>query len=313
MKTIHYQNNSNFWNSVLRSVVGIALVCGVLLGAASRSIAAEAARVLIVVGPSNHAPGSHEVGAGARLIEHCLESTENRDPFSADVVYTWPEDDSSLAGYSTVVMIGDQFPGERLPDSDRIMKDLTKMMKRGCGIVCIHYGVGLGTQDVATDGDHLLLHWIGGYFATRCDHHQSVARIYPAAKIEPADESHPISRGWKPFVLRDEPYINNYFGPENNQLLPGAFAVATSMLPPKIPKREVIAWGIERPDSGRGFGVTLPHFYRNWELEPLRRLILNGIVWTAKEEIPDEGITTSLPSLETFEPESVDFKPRSKQ
>ena len=313
MRTPTQLSRPNTSPNLSRTGLSRAVACAVLLGIFNSSFATETVRTLIVVGPSNHAPGSHEVGAGARLIEHCLESIENREPFAADIIDAWPEDNSSLSGYSTVVFIGDQFPAERMSDSGRIMKDLTKMMKRGCGIVCIHYGVGLNNNDVATDGDHPLLHWMGGYFATRCDHHQSIARIYPAAKIEPADESHPISRGWKPFVLRDEPYINNYFGPDNNQMIPGAFAVATSMLPPNNPKREIIAWGIERPNSGRGFGVTLPHFYRNWEIEPLRRMILNGIVWTAKEDVPDEGITTSLPPLKTFEPESVDFKPRSKK
>jgi len=123
----------------------------------------------------------------------------------------------------------------------------------------------------------------------------------------------PIARGWESFALRDEPYIHNYFGPNNNQLLPGAFAVATSMLPPESPKREIIAWGTEREDSGRGFGVTMPHFYRSWEIDPLRKMILNGIVWTAKTDVPSEGVVTTLPPLETFEPESVDVQPRNSQ
>lgn len=309
MKTAKYPYKSRALKGVLRKVFVLAVVSGICIGLSSHVSAADAPRALVVVGPSNHPPGSHEVAAGARLIKHCLETVENRDPFVVDIVHAWPEDGFSLKVYSTVVFLGDQFPGERLPDSDRMMKDLAAMMDRGCGIACIHYGVGLGNQDVAADGDHPLLHWMGGYFATRCDHHQSVARIYPAAKIEAADRDHPISHGWNTFTLHDEPYTNNYFGPENNQLIPGAFAVATSMLPPNNPKREIIAWGIERKDSGRGFGVTLPHFYRNWEIEPLRKFILNGIVWTAKQKVPDEGIVTSLPKLETFKPEAVDFRP----
>ena len=51
-----------------------------------------------------------------------------------------------------------------------------------------------------------------------------MARIYPAANIEAADRNHPIARGWKAFTLRDEPYTNNYFGAEDNGLLPGATA-----------------------------------------------------------------------------------------
>lgn len=269
----------------------------------------SATRVLVVVGPSTHAPGTHEVGAGGRLIAYCLENMENLPGFEADVVYAWSEVLQPLDTYASVVMIGDNFPGERLPDSDQAMADLTTLMARGCGIVSIHYGTGLKNEDMGLDGDHPLLHWMGGYFATRCDHHQSIARHYDAT-IEAADNAHPIARGWKTFTLREEPYINNYFGPDNNQLLPGAFAVAVSMLPPEDPKREIIAWGTERPDTGRGVGITMPHFYKNWLNEDLRRFILNSIVWTAKGEVPAEGIKTSLPELETFEPDSVEFVPK---
>ena len=268
-------------------------------------------RALIVVGPSNHAPGSHEVGAGGRLMEYCLENMQNAPSMDADVVYAWSEIPQPLDAYSTVVMIGDNFPGERLPDSDQAMADLATMMARGCGLISIHYATGLINEDMGLDGQHPLLTWMGGYFATRCDHHQSIARHYDAT-IESADTSHPIAHGWDTFTFRDEPYINNYFGPVNNQLLPGAFAIATSMLPPENPKREIVAWGIERPDTGRGAGITMPHFYKNWLNEDLRRFILNTIVWSAKGEVPPKGIQTTLPDLETFEPESVEFIPRKK-
>ncbi|MCZ6672000.1 MAG: ThuA domain-containing protein, partial [Verrucomicrobia bacterium] len=216
----------------------------------------------------------------------------------------------ALDAYATVVFIGDNFPGERLPNSETAMEQLTTMMARGCGIVCVHYGVGLLDEDVERGGDHPLLHWMGGYFASRCEHHRSTAKIYEAAIIEAADPEHPVSRGWDTLTLHDEPYSNIYFGPDKNQLLPGAFALATSMLPPENPKQEIVAWGIERPDTGRGLGVTLPHFYRNWQLEDLRRFILNGIVWTAKREVPEEGVKSTLPDLETFDPESVEFVPK---
>jgi type 1 glutamine amidotransferase len=183
------------------------------------------------------------------------------------------------------------------------------MMKRGCGIVCVHYATGLRAEDVAADGAHPLLRWLGGYFATKCAHHQSIAKIYQAATITPAAPGHPVSRGWREFTLHDEPYINNYFGGEGNGLLPGVTVLATSMLPPEAPKSERVAWCIERPDGGRGFGIVMPHFYRNWKLEDLRRFILNGIVWTAKLDVPADGVHTTLPDLATFEPASVEPLP----
>jgi type 1 glutamine amidotransferase len=196
-----------------------------------------------------------------------------------------------------------------MPDSAAILTQLGAMMKRGCGIVCVHYATGLRAEDVGDDGAHPLLGWLGGYFATRCKHHQSIAKIYPAATITPAAAGHPVSRGWKEFTLNDEPYINNYFGGEGNALLPGVTVLATSMLPPEVPKSERVAWCIERADGGRGFGIVMPHFYRNWKNEDLRRFILNGIVWTAKLDVPAGGVQTVLPDLATFAPASVEPLP----
>jgi type 1 glutamine amidotransferase len=267
------------------------------------------ARVLIVVGPSNHPPGSHEVAAGGRVLKHCLERMENVPGVKADVVTEWPKEQAALDAVGTVVFIGDQFPPMRMPDSAAIMEKLGAMMKRGCGIVCVHYATGLRAEDVAEDGAHPLLGWLGGYFATKCKHHQSIAKIYQAATITPAAPAHPVSRGWREFTLHDEPYINNYFGGEGNALLPGVTVLATSMLPPESPKSERVAWCIERADGGRGFGIVMPHFYKNWRVEDLRRFILNGIVWTAKLDIPPLGVKTAEPDLTTFAPASVEPLP----
>lgn len=289
------------------------LVCLTALGI-SVNLPAETdtRRALIVVGPSNHPPGTHEVAAGARLVEYCLESLENQDPLEADVVHRWSDVPHKLSQYDTVVLIGDSFPGERMPESDTIMQDLAGMMRNGCGMVTLHYGVGLKNEDMGPDGDHPLLHWTGGYFAAKCDHHQSIARIYEQTEIVPADPQHPIANGVEAFTINDEPYINNYFGP-GNKLLAGAFPVATSMLPPENPSREIIAWGIERSDTGRGLGITLPHFFKNWQVEPLRKFLLNGILWTAGVDVPEEGVRTTLPQLEQFGPESIEPQPRKKQ
>src|SRR5256885_92014 len=80
-----------------------------------------------------------------------------------------------------------------------------------------------------------------------------------------------------------------------NGMAPNVTALATSMLPPESPQREVVAWAISRPDGGRGAGIVMPHFYRNWQEENLRKLILNAIVWSAKLDVPVEGVKTTLP------------------
>jgi type 1 glutamine amidotransferase len=286
------------------------LSASVLLPLVSGVAAAEPTRVLIVVGPSNHPPGSHEVAAGGRLMAWCLEHMQNVPDVHPHIVSEWPQDADLRESIASVVFIGDTFPPNRLPNAERNLAQLGQMMDRGCGIVCVHYATGLLGQDVAEDGEHPLLRWMGGYFANRsCPHHQSIARIYPAAVISPAAPQHPISRGWKESTLHDEPYINNYFGGEDNRLAPNVTALATSMLPPEEPQKETVAWCVERDDTGRGFGIVMPHFYRNWADEDLRRFILNGIVWTAKREVPEEGVQTEMPDLAKFAPASVDVVP----
>lgn len=278
--------------------------------ALAAALDAAGPKVLIVVGPSNHPPGTHEVAAGGRLIEWALENMENVKGVKADLLDHWPKDKSVLDGVRTIVFIGDIFSPQRLPDRDAILKDLGELMSRGAGIVCVHYATGLRAEDVQADGSHPLLGWLGGYFGTRTPHHQSVAKVFQQVTISPAAPRHPVSRGWREFTVDEEPYYNNYFGPGGNQPSKNVTAFATAMLPPEAPKREVVAWGAARKDGGRGFGIVMPHFYKNWANEDLRRFIMNGIVWTAKLDVPRNGVKTPVPDLAGFSPESVEPKPR---
>ncbi|HBE69125.1 MAG TPA: hypothetical protein DDW52_13325 [Planctomycetaceae bacterium] len=272
---------------------------------------ADETRVLFVVGPSTHKPGTHEVGAGCRLLADLLTKAENVDGVVCTVVDGWPEDKALLKRADTIVFSGDRFPLAEMDHTEKNMGELAELMQRGCGILCFHYATGLTKGQVPEDGQHPLLQWMGGYFATRCVHHQSTARIFKKASIN-INSRHPVLRGVKPFVLHDEPYINNYFGP--NGIEKNVTPLMTSMLPPESPKPEVVAWAVERRlasppadhDQGRGVGIVMPHFYRNWSNDNLRTAILNGIIWTARREVPEGGIKTPIPKLEAYSPAAVE-------
>lgn len=279
------------------SVFSISLTTG-LIG--NHAAAAETKHVLIVVGPSTHPPGTHEVAAGARLIQGMLSSVESLPELEINIVEGWPSDQALLLTADTIVFTGDTFPPARLPEKQAILSQLEQLMNNGCGMVCIHYATGLWGQDVPADGDHPMLRWLGGYFANKtCPHHQGIARVYQAATVTPSAE-HPLCRGWQAFTLHDEPYINNYFGKNNNQPADNVTILATSMLPPEAPKAEPVAWCVQRDDSGRGFSIVMPHFYKNWEDDDLRCFILNGIVWSAGIEVPEQGIQTKKPELSRY-------------
>jgi hypothetical protein len=76
------------------------------------SLSGAETRVLIVVGPSSHPPGSHEVAAGGRVLRHCLEHMENLPDVKADLVEGWPNQTQREAA-SSIVFIGDFFPPNR--------------------------------------------------------------------------------------------------------------------------------------------------------------------------------------------------------
>ncbi|MHC4403125.1 MAG: ThuA domain-containing protein [Planctomycetota bacterium] len=275
------------------------------------AIAAEAStKILVIAGPCEHAPGTHEAAAGARLLEHCVKNAANVEPVLAEMLDAWPADKSTLDGVATIVFIGDIFPPERMDQPEKIMADLARLMDRGCGIVCLHYATGLRAQHVSEDGDHPLLKWMGGYFAAGCPHHRSVARVCTST-ITPAEGEHPVLRGWREFTFDDEPYWNNYFGKDG--MSANVVPLACSMLPPEKPQKEVIAWAVERADGGRGVGIVLPHYYRNWKVSDLRTLVLNAVFWSAKLDVPAQGVQAPLSDLSAFQPGSVDPKPRPKR
>jgi len=275
-----------------------------------RAVAAETTgtKVVLIAGPCGHPPGTHEAAAGARLLEYCLENAADVSAVEAAVYDKWP-DASVLNGAATIVFIGDIFPAETMDQPDKIKADLARLMDRGCGIVCIHYATGLRAAHVAQDGSHPLLGWLGGYYSSGCPHHRSVARLCTAT-IVPAQGEHPVLRGWKKFTFDDEPYWNIYFG--KNGPAENVVSLATSMLPVDKPKKEVVAWAVQRKDGGRGVGVVLPHYFRSWRIDDLRTLLLNGICWTAKLEVPQQGVKSRLPDLAMFKPASVDPRPRPK-
>ncbi len=221
-------------------LVALCIALGAVGIASVPVLANENTHVLIVVGPSNHPPGSHEVAAGGRLMKHCLEHASNVPNIQVQVVERWPNAVEREQAH-TVVFIGDTFPAGRFPNPQQNLADLSVMMQRGCGIVCVHYATGLLGADVSKEGDHPLLEWMGGYFANRsCPHHESFAKIFEAATITPAATQHPICRGWKAFTIKDEPYTNNYFGKDGNRAAANVTVLATSMLHLTIPN--LSAW-----------------------------------------------------------------------
>ena len=57
---------------------------------------------------------------------------------------------------------------------------------------------------------------------------------------------------------------------------------------------EHVMWATERPDGGRGFGISGAHYHKNWGDDNFRKVVLNAILWIAKAEVPSDGVKCEI-------------------
>ena len=250
-------------------------------------------KIVLVAGKPSHGPGEHEHNAGVLLLKKCLDKV----PGIEAVAYTngWPADKNAFDGASAIVLYMDGGDGH-LAIQDGHLLQLNEAMKRGAGLACLHYAVEVPSHH----GGMEFLNWIGGYFETNW----SVNPVWDADFTKLPD--HPITRGVKPFKIRDEWYYHMRF--QEDHVTPILTAVppdSTREKPddphggnPVVRSRkgmpEDVAWAYERPDGGRGFGLTGAHYFKNFGNENFRRIILNAIFWIAKIELPPDGVQSTV-------------------
>lgn len=258
-------------------------------------------RIVVIAGPPSHGPGKHEFRAGSLLFQRCLAGF----PGVQVEVYTngWPADATVLPGAAAVVIFSDGGPGHPALQAERLQQ-LGALIKQGVGLACLHYAV----EPTVARGQAEFLDWLGGCFEIN----RSVNPVWVADFKTLPD--HPVARGVKPFKLRDEWYFNLHF----RDGLEGVTPILAAVPPPETMNRhdgphegnpgvraavakgeaQTLAWVCERPDGGRGFGFTGGHYHRNWGDDNVRKIVLNGILWIAKIEVPAGGVNSTVPAAE---------------
>jgi hypothetical protein len=250
-------------------------------------------KIVLLAGSPSHGPMEHEYRAGCLLLKKCLDTV----PGIHAVVYTnnWPTDANAFGGADAVFIFASGGGGHPVIKPERL-KLLGQLMNNGVGFGTCHYAV-----EVPKDkGGAEFLQWQGGYFET----YWSVNPTWEADFKELPN--HPITRGVKPFKIRDEWYYHMRFvegmkgvtpiltaiPPESTRGHPGANESHGGN--PEVQKHkgepEHMVWAYERPDGGRGFGFTGAHFHKNWGNENFRKVVLNAILWIAGTEVPRNGV-----------------------
>ena len=293
---------------MIRCLITFALVLCCLLSAPACSSAGESRKLVIVAGKPSHPPRMHEFNAGVQLLVDCLKNVPDLNV--KYVLNGWPKNDRIFAGADAVVFYMDGGGRhEIVQENGRRLKLIDEWVKNGVGIGCMHYGV----EVVADQAGQELKRWIGGHYENMF----SCNPIWePHFAVLP---DHAITRGVKPFQISDEWYFNMRFIAD----IPGdvpAEADGIKFFPillatpsddvrdgpyvyPKGPyahieansgRSEATMWAVERSDGGRGFGFTGGHFHDNWSNDDFRKVVLNGMLWIAKANVPADGVQSKL-------------------
>jgi type 1 glutamine amidotransferase len=267
-----------------------------LLLAGLVSLSAAPKHIILIAGKPSHPPGMHEFRAGCLLLQACLEHV----PGVTCTFYSngWPRVQKAFDGADAVVIYADGGAGHpAIQDSH--LQILGELARKGVGLGFMHYGVEIPKDK----GGPEFLDWIGGYY----EDHFSVNPMWSPHYDSFPD--HPITRGVKPFSNRDEWYFNIRFRPDAEGLTPiltatpsdavrdGPYVYPRGPYPHVVAAKgraEVMMWAFERPGGGRGFGFTGGHTHANWGNPNQRKVVLNALLWIAKAEVPQDGVSSSV-------------------
>ncbi|MEW4564841.1 ThuA domain-containing protein [Bremerella sp. JC770] len=257
----------------------------------------QARKIVLVAGKKSHGPlgnGIHDYPWSVKLLKVMFDNSNVANQVRVEYhLDGWPKDPSTFDDADTIVVISDGRDGEKFEEAPHFQSPentavVQKQIDRGCGFVTFHF-----STFAADENARQILDWSGAYFDWE---ENGMRKWYSAIQTQTAamklsTPDHPISRGVKPFTLREEFYFNLRFQVDDPQLLPVANV-------PTLPGRDeggtIVAWAKQRENGGRGFGTTCGHFYENWKNDDFRKLVMNGIAWSAQVDIPADGVAASF-------------------
>jgi type 1 glutamine amidotransferase len=272
----------------MKHIVALAIVLTFCIGAEEPR---APKKIVLIAGKKSHGPGAHDYERTMRLFKAMLERSNVAARVRVEEYENgWPADPGTLETADTIVFYSDGRDGDKFSDvpfaQDERMALIAKQMQRGCGFMTMHFSTFVTKKQGET-----VLDWNGGFFdwegpnGTR----QWFSKISQGKTLELATPTHPIARGVAQSVpANDEIYWKLRFRENDPRWTP--LWTVPHYVDESAKNANVVAWAVERADGGRGFGTSVGHAYRLWQDENIRKLFLNAIVWTAKAEVPAEGV-----------------------
>ncbi len=255
-----------------------------------------ATSILVIAGDPSHGPGEHRFPEGAALLSDALNGSGL--PLRSAVSLGWPTP-ATLAGAQAIVLYSD---GLDRHVAEGKVEALRQHVRAGKGLAVLHFALEPSRGPLSD----FLLEAIGGRFETEWS-------VNPLWKMtEPILAKHEVTRGVAPFAIDDEWYFHLRFRagvtpvlqavPPVNSIGEDGPRSGNPTLRAALAKREpqTLGWVFGGGDRPRTFGFTGGHYHRNWADDNFRKLVLNGLVWTAGLEIPAQGVASKVAPMPRY-------------
>jgi len=244
-------------------------------------------RIVIIAGRKSHGPddnGVHDYPAQVRLLACSLRHALG-DQVQVTVALddAWPTAAIDTADVLAVISDGRDGDKPYAPSSPLVTPErsaqVDALCARGGGVAIFHFAIFAGEAEAER-----MQRWCGAHFAWekngKRDWH---SRITWARGTLDHASSHALLRGVGTAPLREEYYHRLSFHPDAVPLIRQRALEGSG-------DEQVVAWCIERPDGGRGFGTSMGHSLDSFRHDGLRTLALNGIAWCAGITLPEAGL-----------------------
>lgn len=261
--------------SIRNAILVCSLVLAPAVGIGSEPTAPVRQRLLLLgQKPDSHPAATHEYMAGVRLVAQMLAKTPGLQTIVVQADSPWTDGPELLDGADGAILFLAE--GARWVSEDpRRLEAFQRLAKRGGGLACLHWG--MGTREAEP---------VNNFTALFGSCHGGPDRKYKVVTVRAglAESAHPVLSGIAPFDVNDEFYY---------ALKRPATMAKVEVVPliqvPIDGASQTVAWAATRPDGGRSFGFSGLHFHENWKLPEYRRLVLQGVLWTLKRPIREEG------------------------
>ena len=225
--------------------------------------------------------GHHDYIAGNACLDAILRQTRNVEVIRVE--NGWPSDESVLTNAKAIVFYTDGGGKQAFLETPARVAKLQSLVDSGVGVTMIHQAVDF-PEEVAEQAKG----WLGGVFvksASGRGHWDSNHVDFP---------NHPITRGVTAWKINDG-WLNAI------QFVDGMKGVTPLVWSGKEYAgsragldKDIVAWCYERPNGGRSFAFSGLDAHSAWSLPGMRQLVANGVLWTARMEVPSAGAPSEL-------------------